>query len=142
MDAAFPTRRRSLAEQTEGLALFEPAPELTPEERRARELGRLRERAEPIAVVFALRRGGEGITASELIPELVDRGVLTGQESHFEPRAYAWIGPFLAGLAGLARRGALAPRLIHGIHVRRASERRDSHRNENRVYLHPDVAHE
>lgn len=51
------------------------------------------------------------------------------------PKARSWIGPWLASLA---RRGRLAPLVVAGMKVKRASARPEAHGNPQVVYLHPD----
>jgi len=109
---------------------------LSPAERLARR-ARDKERLQPVVLDLARRRGGEGIIASEVITEAITRGVFTGQESRMAPRAYSWVGPWLAQLA---RRGHLVEKRINGMRVRRKAERDASHANENLVYLHPEHA--
>jgi hypothetical protein len=97
---------------------------------------------EPIAIELADRRGGEGITASELLTEAILRGVLWGERSFLKVpanrRIYSFIGPMLRRLA---REQKLAPKklpLVGGgfVIASRVSDRPDSHGNENDIYLH------
>lgn len=137
---------------TEGLSLFsQPAPEswqtrwasLSDEERR-QQRERWKQLLLPIVLELAARRGGEGITASEVQTEGMLRGVLWGERSFLtaNPRVYSFIG---AWLSQLANDGALVPKVyrIEGggsVKARRESERDPSHGNSAFVYLHPREA--
>src|SRR5689334_10912693 len=85
---------------------------------------RLQERLEPVALQLAERRSHEGIIAADVIAEAVTLGLLTGQEWRAAPRAYSWVGPWLAALA---RAGKLAPKMSGYVHARRCSDRERSH---------------
>jgi hypothetical protein len=105
---------------------------------RRREVVRVQERLEPIVLGMADRYGAEGITASDVIAEAILGGILTGQEWRQHPRAYSWVGPWLAGLARAGKLKALA--YSNDVPVRRRSERSPSHRNLQQVYIAPRFA--
>ncbi|HKW09726.1 MAG TPA: hypothetical protein VJO33_05055 [Gemmatimonadaceae bacterium] len=109
---------------------------VTPAQRR-RERERLQQRLEPITLALAERRGPEGVIAADVISEAVVRGLLTGQEWRSAPRAYSWVGPWLASLA---RAGKLAPKMAGPVHARRKSDREASHSNSQLVYVAPRFA--
>jgi hypothetical protein len=108
---------------------------------RKRDRDRLKERLLPVVLELARRRGGEGITASEVLAEALVLGIVTPAPAT-DPRRHAWIGPWLAVLA---KGGQLAPKTVRlpdggTLHVTRKSQRHGSHANKNDVYLHPAVA--
>jgi hypothetical protein len=102
------------------------------------------EQLSPVVHAMAVRRGVEGITASDVISEAIVLGIFWGETSFIEryPRVYAWVGPWLAHLA---RRGRLTPKTVANpggrpVQVTRKSERGASHANRNAIYLAPEVA--
>ena len=111
-----------------------------PQQRKA-DRDRTKERLLPVVRELAIRRGPEGITASEVLAEALVRSILPPAPAH-DPRRHSWLGGWLASLA---RAGELAPKMVRlpdggTLHVTRKSERHASHRNDGRIYLDPKVA--
>lgn len=76
------------------------------------------------------RSGAEGFTASEVQELARARGIITGEAA--AQRAYAWIGPWLAGLA---KRKLIRHRLdLLGQSMQRRSVRPASHGNRQDIY--------
>jgi hypothetical protein len=139
---------------TDGLEMFAPAPEPTPawkerwacltDAERDAQRERWKEKLLPTVIRLAERAAGYGITASEVISVGISERTLNGERAFLtaNPRVYSWVG---AWLATLAANGVLSRKTVElpdggTLQLTRKSDRKVSHANEGKIYLHPQVA--